>query len=212
MTLQDQVRQQILNAGLSEQDFSPDPIDQFTRWLEQARDAGIRYPTAMSLSTVDLDGAPTQRMVMMRALDQVGLVFYTSLSSAKSEHVANDSRVNALFPWHMLERQVLIQGVAEPLTRMELLKSFASRPKNSQLAAWLSQQPSPIKKRQLLETKLREIKQRFANGEVSMPAFWGGYRIVPSRLEFWQTGNDLINDRLVYQRSDEGWLLERVAP
>ena len=212
MSTQEKVRHHILDQGLRLDDLSPNPVSQFEVWLKQARDSGIRYPTAMSLATVNCSGEPSQRMVMLRIFDHSGFVFFTSLSSRKSDHLKANPKASILFPWHMLERQVQISGAVEPLGKLEVLKYFASRPKNTQLAAWLSEQSSPTKNRNLLENKLKEIKARFASGDVSMPAFWGGYRIVPQSFEFWQTGKDHVNDRFAYTLDRGDWKLERIAP
>ncbi len=212
MLHQQKIRQLILDKGMRVEDLDSDPFFQFNVWLEQAKDAGIRYPNAMTLATVDSRGVPFQRMVMLRQLDYKGLVFYTSLGSRKSEQLAQNANASVLFPWHMLERQVQISGVAEPLSKREVMKFFSLRPKSTQLATWLSQQSSPVSSRGLLESKLKEIKARFAEGDISIPPFWGGYRIVPDSFEFWQTGQDHVNDRFMYRCVDGLWRLDRIAP
>jgi pyridoxamine 5'-phosphate oxidase len=212
MSSQEEIRRRILDRGLNQTNMDPDPFGQFSSWLGDARVAGVLYPSAMSLATVDAQGAPSQRMVMLRDFDAQGLLFYTSLGSHKAEHLAQNSHASALFPWHMLERQVQIRGRATQLSKVEVMKSFATRSKASQLSSWLSQQSAPVSTRGALESKLKEIKAKFARGDISMPAFWGGYRIVPDSFEFWQTGQDQVNDRFVYRRDGEGWQFERVAP
>lgn len=205
-------RLSILEHGLNLEDFKTNPIEQFTLWLQQASDTGIHYPTAMSLATVTKDGKPMQRFVILRNFDAKGFIFFTSLSSRKAEQIAGNPNVSLIFPWHMLERQVQISGHAEKLSKVEMLKYFASGSKGSQLSAWLSEQPSPVSNRGMLESKLKEIKERFSKGEVSMPSFWGGYRIVPDSYEYWQSGEDKVNDRFVYERDGENWVLGRMAP
>jgi pyridoxamine 5'-phosphate oxidase len=201
-----------LNNGLSSDNLNPDPIGQFDQWLNQAKDSGIRYPTAMSLATVTSMGTPEQRFVMLRDFNEKGFVFYTNLSSRKSEHLSINSNVSLIFPWHMLERQVQITGHAEKLTKLEVLKYFSVGSKGSKLSAWLSEQSSPVSHRDVLENKVNEIKKRFSRGDISMPPFFGGYRIIPNNYEFWQSGIDRINDRFIYSKDNGQWNITRVTP
>ncbi len=212
MTDQENVRLHILEEGLPSASLSSDPLEQFTSWMQQAKDAGIRYCNTMSLATVDKQGIPFQRLVMLKQYDAAGFQFFTSQSSQKVEHLESNSNVCLLFPWHMLERQVQVHGRAEKLSKLEIAKYFASRPKNSQLSSWLSQASSPVTTRGILESKLGEIKARFSEGKVSVPPFWGGYRVIPYRYEFWQTGKDGVNDRFIYQLKNNEWLIERAIP
>ncbi|WMC09848.1 pyridoxamine 5'-phosphate oxidase [Oceanimonas pelagia] len=205
-------RQRILQGGLTLSDLHPNPFQQLAHWLQQAKDSGIRYPNAISLSTVDSRGIPYQRMVMMRQFDEQGLVFFTSLGSRKAEHLATNQNASILLPWHMLERQVHVVGIVQPLGKLEIIKYFASRTKQNQLAAWLSDQPSPVSKRGVLEAKMSELRANFGRGEVSLPPFWGGYRLLPESFEFWQTGTDHINERFIYRQSEDGWQLGRFNP
>jgi len=212
MSQQETIRRLILDTGMSIDNLKPNPLAQFEEWLNQARDAGIRYPNAMSLATVSAEGIPFQRFVMLKQFDKNGFIFFTSLGSRKAEQIQANSNASLLLPWHMLERQVQIQGRAEKLSKLEVLKHFSSRSKNSQLAAWLSQQSSPVSTRSMLENKLGELKARFSDGDVSIPSFWGGYRIIPKNYEFWQTGLDTVNDRFIYDYQDGQWKLQRMNP
>jgi len=212
MSQQETIRRRILDTVMSMDNLNPNPLTQFEAWLNQAREAGIRYPNAMSLATVNAEGIPFQRFVMLKQFDKNGFVFFSSLSSRKAEQIKANSNVSVLLPWHMLERQVQIQGRAEKLSKLEVLEYFSSRPKSTQLAVWLSQQSSPVSSRGMLESKLEELKARFAEGDVSMPSFWGGYRIIPQSYEFWQTGQDTVNDRFIYGYKDGQWELERMIP
>lgn len=205
-------RQAILDQGLDIKNLDSDPLIQLSKWLECANQAGIRYPGAMSLATTDFSGSPTQRMVMLREISADGLVFFTSLSSNKAEHIKRHSQVSVLFPWHMLERQVVIRGCAEKIAKNKVLKAFLSRSDMSQTSAWLSDQNSPVTSRGLIEAKLNEIRGNAKNGKLGMPAFWGGYMIKPESVEFWQTGKDGINDRILYRKDQAGWILERLNP
>ena len=196
-----------------------DPIEQFSNWLTQARHSEIKDATAMTLATVDESGAPTQRMVLLKGLDQRGFVFFTNLGSRKAAHIAANGQVCLHFAWLPLDRQVIIRGVAQRLTTLEDTRYFLSRPRESQLAAWASQQSHPITARRLLKEKFLEIKQRFAEGEVPLPTFWGGYRVAPQVIEFWQGRENRLHDRFEYRRNEGGdrseagdWSIERLSP
>ncbi|ACJ29739.1 Pyridoxamine 5'-phosphate oxidase [Shewanella piezotolerans WP3] len=190
-----------------------DPMELFNSWLEVVKDSEIKDPTAMSVATVDEHGQPFQRIVLLKRFGDDGFVFFTNLESRKAQHIAINSKVSLLFPWHTLEKQVAITGVAEPLSKTEVLKYFMSRPKDSQIAAWVSKQSSPISARKALETKFSEMKAKFAKGDVPLPKFWGGYIVKPTSIEFWQGGENRLHDRFIYERSaDEQWAKSRLAP
>lgn len=208
----DQIRREYLSGGLHREDLDADPIRQFQSWLQQAIDAELVDPTAMTVATVDADGQPSQRTVLVKHCDQNGFVFYTNLGSRKAREITANAKVSLHFAWLPLERQVKICGVAEKLSPAQVLKYFLSRPKDSQIAAWASEQSAPISSRLLLEQKFAEIKQKFSKGEVPLPSFWGGYRVRPHEIEFWQGGANRLHDRFRYQLAGSGWDIERLAP
>lgn len=205
-------REEYSRGGLSEADLAADPIEMFERWYVEAREAGVREPNAMVVATTDPDGAPSARFVLLKAIDDGGFVFYTNTASRKGRALSADPRIALLFPWHDLERQVRVEGVAQPLARAEVRAYFAVRPRGSQLGAWASHQSQPVAGRQQLEEAYAEAQQRFADADVPVPEEWGGYRVVPGSVEFWQGRVGRMHDRLVYRRTDAGWATERLAP
>nr|WP_086940145.1 pyridoxamine 5'-phosphate oxidase [Thaumasiovibrio occultus] len=208
------IRREYTKGGLKRSDLPADPLTLFDVWLQQAVAAKLPDPTAMTVATVDEQGRPFQRIVLLKDIDERGLVFYTNLGSRKAQHLANNSFISLHFPWHPLERQVHVVGVAEPLSKLEVVKYFSSRPKESQVAAWASKQSSRISARSVLEGKFLELKQKFVNGEVPLPSFWGGYRVKIDSIEFWQGGAHRLHDRFIYERDSEnsGWQIDRLAP
>lgn len=196
------------------EDLDPDPVAQFRGWFELARATDeVIEPNAMGLSTVDADGQPSARAVLLKAYDERGFVFFTNYNSAKARDIAGNPRVALLFTWLALERQVKILGKAEKLSRIDSVKYFLSRPLGSRLGAWVSDQSRVISGRALLKSKLAEMKRKFSNGEVPCPDSWGGYRVVPHQFEFWQGGRDRLHDRFRYAPTEEsGWKIERLAP
>ncbi|MDE8740957.1 pyridoxamine 5'-phosphate oxidase [Pectobacterium polaris] len=206
------IRREYTRGGLRRSDLPANPLDLFERWLKQACDAKLADPTAMSVATVDEHGQPYQRIVLLKHYDEKGMVFYTNMGSRKAHHLENNPRISLLFPWHMLERQVMVLGRVEKLPALEVLKYFHSRPKDSQIGAWVSKQSSRISARGVLESKFLELKQKFQNGEVPLPSFWGGFRVVIDSVEFWQGGEHRLHDRFFYQRQVEGWQIDRLAP
>ncbi|UKE84193.2 pyridoxamine 5'-phosphate oxidase [Pectobacterium colocasium] len=206
------IRREYTRGGLRRSDLPANPLDLFERWLKQACDAKLADPTAMSVATVDEYGQPYQRIVLLKHYDEKGMVFYTNMGSRKAHHLENNPRISLLFPWHMLERQVMVLGRVEKLPALEVLKYFHSRPKDSQIGAWVSKQSSRISARGVLESKFLELKQKFQNGEVPLPSFWGGFRVVIDSVEFWQGGEHRLHDRFFYQRQEEGWQIDRLAP
>ena len=189
-----------------------DPFKQFQLWMDQALQADIQDPTAMSVATVDSFGQPWSRMVLLKGFDSNGYVFYTNLGSRKAADIKTNDKVCLHFPWLQMDRQVIISGHAQPLPKDEVLRYFSRRPRESQLAAWASQQSHPIDSRELLEQQFADIQQRFSGEEVPLPDFWGGYRVVPNKLEFWQGGESRLHDRFVYSLDNNGWLISRLAP
>ena len=198
---------------IDERDLASSPYEQFEQWYQAAVSANLLEPNAMVLSTVDNCGQPTQRTVLLKQFDCSGFVFFTNQESRKAQHIEKNHRVSLLFQWLPLQRQLAIEGKAEHVSTLESMKYFASRPRGSQLGAWVSHQSTVITSRSLLETKLAELEQNFADGEVPWPPFWGGYRIVPERLEFWQGQPNRLHDRFEYLRgADDTWTHQRLAP
>lgn len=209
-----QMRRDYSTRGLDVHDLDPNPVAQFRSWFEEARESEqILEPNAMTLATVDPEGHPSVRTVLLKAYDEKGFVFFTNYGSTKAQHIADNANVALLFFWPALERQVKIQGQAIKVSRSESVAYFLSRPFGSRLGAWVSEQSSVVSTRSLLVAKLEEIKQRFADGEVPCPEFWGGFRVEPKLLEFWQGGKDRLHDRFQYTPQDEGgWKIQRLAP
>ena len=199
--------------GVSRADLDPDPIRQFQRWFEETIAQDIPEPNAMTLATVDVRGQPYARTVLLKLYDERGFVFFTNYESRKSQQIGENPRVALLFPWVALARQVQIVGQARRISAAESLKDFATRPRGSQIGAWASPQSQVIRTRALLEGKVAEIKRRFAEGEIPLPDFWGGYRVEPELIELWQGRDSRLHDRFQYTRDPGGpWEVERLAP
>lgn len=206
-------RKEYARAGLDLGDLAPSPIAQFELWFRQACKLDLIEPNAMSLATVSQGGAPSCRTVLLKAFDERGFVFFTNYTSRKAEDIAANPHASLLFPWLALERQVQVTGMASKISPRESLAYFMSRPYGSQLGAWVSHQSSVISSRQLLLKKLDEMRRKFAEGKVPLPDFWGGYRIVPSMMEFWQGRPSRLHDRFQYTRAGDGsWQINRLAP
>jgi pyridoxamine 5'-phosphate oxidase len=207
------MRRDYAARGLTEEDVLADPIAQFRRWFEDAEQAGIHEPNAMTLATVGADGQPSARVVLLKEIDRHGLAFFTNLASRKSRELDPDARAALVFWWGPLARQVRFEGAVERVADAEADAYFASRPRGSQIGAWASAQSSVIPDRQTLEEAARSHDRRFGDGEVPRPEFWGGFRLVPARVEFWQGRSDRLHDRLRYTRAAAGdWRIERLAP
>lgn len=207
------LRREYTQKGLIETDLAADPFSQFEQWFQQACDAELLEPNAMVLSTVSAEGVPFQRTVLLKYFDLSGFVFFTNYSSRKAHQIDANPNVSVLFPWYSLERQLVLIGTASKISAAESLKYFSSRPRGSQLGAWVSRQSSIISSRQLLEMQFESIKTKFLNQEVPLPDFWGGYRIVPSSFEFWQGRPNRLHDRLLYQvQADGQWAVQRLSP
>lgn len=207
------IRREYLKDGLTREALEDCPFRQFDKWMSQAIDSGTIDPTAMTLATVDSDGQPSQRIVLLKHTDDQGFVFYTNYGSQKAQDIEANPRISAHFPWHFMERQVKVLGSAEKISTAQSLKYFLSRPRDSQLAAWSSPQSHPITSRQFLLGQFEKMKEKFENGEVPLPDFWGGYRIVPRVIEFWQGGGNRLHDRFEYRLEASGsWAIRRLAP
>lgn len=206
-------RREYLQGGLHRHDLPEDPFVLFSRWQQQTIDAGVTDPTAMVLATVDAEGQPSQRIVLLKEVDDQGFVFYTNYESHKAQDIAGNARVSLLFPWQLLERQVKVRGIAAKLSAEESAEYFASRPRDSQLAAWASPQSQPLPSRAALLARLDAVKAKFGEGPVPLPPNWGGYRVRPQIIEFWQGGAHRLHDSFRYVRLPEDmWELSRIAP
>lgn len=207
------LRREYTQGGLELDNLHADPIEQFKRWMQQIIDSQIPDPNAMTIATVDAQGQPSQRIVLLKNLDERGFVFYTNLNSRKAQELRQNPKVSLHFPWYLFERQVKVCGRAEQLSAAEVLKYFVSRPRDSQLGAWASEQSKPISSRQLLMQQFESMKNKFANGNIPLPDFWGGFRVIPHEIEFWQGGAARLHDRFQYRlQSDGSWTIERLSP
>ncbi|MBU3021883.1 pyridoxamine 5'-phosphate oxidase [Aestuariibacter sp. A3R04] len=212
MSLSD-MRRQYSMGKLSETSLTDNPIAMFKTWLQDAIEANIPDPTAMTVATVDEQGQPSQRIVLLKDVSDKGFLFYTNLGSRKAKELAGNHRISLHFPWFFMERQVRVCGIAEKLSAAENAKYFFSRPKDSQLAAFASRQSQPIATRELLMTQFHQLKAKFANKELPVPDFWGGYRVVPHQIEFWQGGEDRLHDRFEFNLDTDGnWSSQRLMP
>ena len=205
------LRREYTHTGLRRADLAGEPFAQFRRWFTEASAAGLVEPNAMVLGTTD-GTRPSSRTVLLKAYDERGFVFFTNYESRKARDIAARADVSLLFPWYALERQVGILGRAERISAAESLAYFASRPHGSRVGAWVSRQSTVIDNRKILELKWDEMKRKFARGEVPLPSFWGGFRVVPSEVEFWQGRANRLHDRFRYLRKDGAWVIERLAP
>ena len=209
----EEFRREYTAGGLTLDMLDADPMAQFEHWLEQSVRAGLEDPTAMVLATVDEQELPWQRIVLLKGLSRGGFVFYTNYGSDKAVAIAANPRVSLLFPWNELDRQVIVGGRAEKMTVAESTAYFITRPRESQIAAWASRQSRPISARALLEKQVSLMKAKFGKGDIPMPDFWGGYRVIPERIEFWQGGEHRIHDRFLYRLQATGdWTIEQLQP
>ena len=199
-------------AGLAEKDLARDPFRQFEKWFAEAQAAKVPEPNAMVLASCTPDGRPSTRTVLLKALDGRGFVFYTNYESRKGRELAGNARASLLFPWIAMERQVMVEGTVSRVTREESDAYFHSRPRLSQLAAWASNQSSVIGDRALLESAMKALEKQYAGTDVPLPPNWGGFRLAPESVEFWQGRRSRLHDRLRYRRDKDGWAIERLAP
>ncbi len=206
------LRQEYYNQELDVASSDASPWAQFQKWFEAASNAELLEPNAMVLATVDATGHPSQRTVLLKFFDDHGFVFFTNYGSRKAQQIQGNSQVSLLFQWLPLHRQVEIHGRAERVSTAESLKYFVLRPRGSQLGAWISRQSEVVSSRSVLETKWDEMKRRFGEGEIPLPTFWGGYRVLPTRFEFWQGGAKRLHDRIEYLPSGTSWERHRLSP
>lgn len=204
------LRKEYLQSGIIKEDLSQNPIEQFSLWFSQAMEADIIEPSAMSLATSD--DSIGIRTVLLKYFDERGFVFFTNYESKKSKQIQNNPQAAILFPWLALERQVKIIGSVEKITKLESFKYFSSRPKDSQLGAWSSQQSSKISSRSVLADQFASMKKKFSSGEIPLPDFWGGYRVIPKSIEFWQGRENRLHDRFIYELSSGQWTISRLSP
>ena len=207
------IRRDYIKSSLKLEDLDSNPFKQFDIWFKIALEKIKLDPNAMSLATVGKDCKPSLRTVLLKYYDESGFVFFTNYHSRKSQQIDENSNVSLLFTWLPLERQIVIEGTAEKISKKESFNYFASRPVGSQLGAWVSNQSSIISSKSILLTKLAEMKRKFKDGKIPLPDYWGGYRVKPERIEFWQGGENRLHDRFLYKIDGEGnWKISRLAP
>jgi len=201
-------------AGLPDPTGDEDPFRLFGEWYQTAEESGLFMPEAMTLATASPDGAPSARMVLLKGFDERGFTFYTNYESRKSVELDSNPRAALILHWAVLERQVRVEGAVEKVSREESEAYFRSRPRGSRIGAWASDQSRPLPDRKDLEARVRETEERFQDGDIPLPPFWGGYRVVPTAVEFWQGRVSRLHDRWVFQREGPGkpWTLERLYP
>jgi pyridoxamine 5'-phosphate oxidase len=199
-------------SGLLEADANPDPVEQFRVWFAQALAASLPEANAMALATVDRHRRPDNRMVLLKQFDETGFVFYTNYRSRKAADMDYNPNVSALFYWSELERQVRIGGRVKKTSKSESDAYFASRPRGHQLGAWASEQSTSVEDRDSLEAQLAAVEEKFRDMPVPRPPYWGGYRLKPDVIEFWQGRPNRLHDRLQYDRTASGWIMKRLSP
>lgn len=206
------MRQEYVSKGLDIEDLASSPFKQFEKWFNEVMDVKLIEPNAFTLCTVGKDLKPTQRTVLLKMYDENGFVFFSNYGSKKSIQIEENPNVSVHFAWLGLERQVRIEGQIKKISKAASMKYFLSRPKGSQLGAWVSHQSKIVNSRTVLETKFDEMRKKFAKGEIPFPSFWGGYQIVPEYFEFWQGGLNRLHDRFIYQYKDKNWKIDRLEP
>jgi len=204
------LRRDYTRAGLAEDDLAPTWLEQFARWFAEA--SGLLEPNAVVLATASPDAVPSARTVLLKGFDERGLVVFTNLTSRKGREALANPRATLVVPWLELERQVVVEGAVQQVARSETDAYFRSRPRGSQIGAWTSRQSSVVQGRDELEQRRQRLEQRFAGQEVPVPSFWGGLRVVPTAVEFWQGRPSRLHDRLRYRLAAGSWVVERLAP
>lgn len=211
MTLAE-LRKEYSLAGLVEKDLAKDPYRQFEKWFHEAEAAKLIEPNAMILATAGKDGRPSARTVLLKGFDGRGFMFFTNYESRKGRELEGNPHASLVFPWFPLERQVIIEGSVTKVTREESDAYFHSRPRASQIAAWASPQSTLISSRSVLEESVKALEEKYAGREVPLPPHWGGWRVSPATVEFWQGRRSRLHDRLRYRRQKDEWVVERLAP
>lgn len=207
------LRQDYRSASLSENEVSKNPYQQFEKWFKEALQAEVLEPNAMTLATANKNGIPSARIVLLKEFTEEGFVFYTNYESQKGKEIESNPYAALIFFWADLERQIRIEGVVEKVSEEESSQYFHSRPKGSQLGALTSPQSRTIPNREFLEDKLAHLEKEYQDKQVDKPIYWGGYRVIPNRIEFWQGRSNRLHDRIVYSQSkDQSWTFERLAP
>lgn len=199
-------------AGLTEADLAKDPFRQFEKWFQEAEAAKVHEPNAMTLATAGRDGRPSARTVLLKGLDGRGFMFFSNYESRKGRDLDANPQATLVFPWLVIERQVIVEGAVTKMPREESETYFHSRPRASQLAAWVSQQSAIIPGRSVLEDSMKTLETKYAGQEVPLPPHWGGWRLAPETVEFWQGRRSRLHDRLRYRKNKDGWTVERLAP
>jgi pyridoxamine 5'-phosphate oxidase len=207
-----ELRQEYTLAGLAEKDLAKDPFRQFEKWFQEAEASKLVEPNAMVLATAGRDGQPSARTVLLKSVDGRGFVFFSNFVSRKGRELEANPRAALVFPWFAFERQVIVEGIVSKVAPEEAEAYFLSRPRASQLAAWASPQSSIISGRAVLEGSMKALEKKYAGKEVPLPPHWGGWRVSPSSVEFWQGRRSRLHDRLRYRRSKDEWIVERLAP
>lgn len=207
-----ELRKEYKNASLAPEDMLAHPIAQFDAWFKEAQTAEILEPNAMSLATATKDAFPSIRTVLLKYFDENGFVFYTNYQSRKAKEIAENPKASLLFTWLPLQRQVRIKGSVEKVSALESMKYFQKRPRESQIGAWVSQQSEVISSRQLLLNQFEKMKARFKNGAIPLPEAWGGYRVIPQQIEFWQGRESRLHDRVLYTKDTQQWKMNLLAP
>jgi pyridoxamine 5'-phosphate oxidase len=205
-------RREYLSGGLERENLNDDPIVQFSLWMQQAVDSEIQDSTVMILASVAANGQPSQRIVLLKKIDQNGFVFFTNYESRKASELSTNSKISLLFPWNIIDRQVKVCGDVEKITVEQTSEYFFSRPKGSQLAAIASKQSSVLTSRKELVERFESLQKEYEDKNIPLPGFWGGYRVIPSEIEFWQGGANRLHDRFRYLRNEGGWVIDRLAP
>ncbi len=207
------LRREYVKGGLNREDLIDNPLDMFARWMQEAIDMQLPDANAMTVASVGKDGQPSQRIVLLKSVDEKGFIFFTNYESRKAREICCNAKVSLHFPWHVLERQVEVCGVAEKISAKESRQYFISRPRESQLAAWASAQSRTLSSKEVLMKQFDVISRKYESTEIPLPEFWGGYRVRPHQIEFWQGGKHRLHDRFEYNlQPGEHWAIERMAP